>query len=584
MSSKPNTYDVVIAGGGPAGSTLAAVLARDGFSVAVFESERFPREHIGESFSHRVISAIQESGALRRVLDSECYVVKYGGYYAWSEVPSVALFEHSAWERDGILRWAIHCNRSEFDAILLEHAASRGAAVTDGCGVERVEDSGAHKRVHLSDGTSVTARFFVDASGRVTGLANRRRKSFLSRYKNIAIWTHVLGGKPAQSIDAPWNVFHRLDVSSIANFAFPDGWFWYIPVPKIVDGQRVLTHSVGLVTDPRVLKQPGKDYTDVSVLLAAARAQPILSDLIRDCAPVQSEVSTATNYSMISSELCSFDDAWLAVGDAAYFVDPLFSSGAAFATNQALCAGLLLRSYFDAGLSETLKRDLFRDYDVSWRRIALSFALVLDQWYYAIAKSHSDSIYWSTRADDSIPDVRTASFNALVDTAVSPDLLQVMTDGRGGLELLGAEGPLPSVLAQRDSSDDVWYQLAPEIGIRPSLSLGAGRSKDDAARQRLGEHAEDALRSYWADPVLNGGDVPPIYAAPLEAEVISAGNDSQSAVTFIEARDHGHALVDALRAGVSKDDLEQRFDERQRGLLRRLLSAGLAIASEGRGR
>src|SRR4029079_5571779 len=94
-------FDVIIMGGGPAGATLAALLAKQTkLSIAVLEKENFPREHIGESFSHRLIPILADSGALPKVLASDCWVRKFGGFYAWDPAaPMATFFEHAAASR-----------------------------------------------------------------------------------------------------------------------------------------------------------------------------------------------------------------------------------------------------------------------------------------------------------------------------------------------------------------------------------------------------------------------------------------------------------------------------------------------------
>ena len=269
------TYDVVIMGGGPGGATLAARLVRETeLSVAVFEAESFPREHIGESFVHTVIPSLQASGPLAKVLASACWIKKYGGYYAGDhERPWATFFEHELHESDGFLRWAIHVDRPEFDKILLDHARECGASVFEQTPVTAVSREGAVTRVTLGDKGKVRCRVFVNSSGRTSNTTISGDKAFLSDYRNIAVWGHVVGGKQAQQVKGDWNIFRERDLSPIGSFAFDDGWAWYIPVPKIVDGERVRTYSVGIVTDPSVLEQPSKNFRDPAAARARRRCQ-----------------------------------------------------------------------------------------------------------------------------------------------------------------------------------------------------------------------------------------------------------------------------------------------------------------------
>ncbi|KUH37392.1 tryptophan halogenase [Streptomyces kanasensis] len=481
----------------------------------MFDKEVFPREHIGESFAHPVVPALQESGALAKVLASPCWVKKFGGVYAWDPgKPAVALFDQAPFEKDGVRRWTMHVDRAEFDHILLDHAADVGVEVFQGVAVTAYEPDRNGGLVRLGDGGAVRAGYFVDASGRQSSVsAARNKRGWLSNFKNIAIWQHFTKGGQTQNLAEDWNIFTEDNLSPIGCFAFRDGWCWYIPVPKVIDGRRVLTHSVGIVTNPAVLKEPGRDYTDQKTFLEAVRQVPYLKDLIQEAVPVADTMLTATNYSRVSDEFADYDERHLLVGDAAFFVDPLFSSGVAVALTQAAAAALLIRKTVDGSLDETDQRHLWQDYNAKWHGTAETFALMIDQWYHAIAKNNPGSVYWNTRGTGADLGIREQTFDALLNTAFQPALLEVMTHGSRKVEDLDAAGPYLTATALAEPAeltDDALVSLAPTAGIRDSVTfvVPGFKATNPPANVQLPPAIIDGMTEYWRNPITNAGASP----------------------------------------------------------------------------
>lgn len=573
MNARP--YDVIVIGAGPGGSTLAAMLAgQHQLRVALVERDVFPRQHIGESLTHRAVTLLEESGALPKVMASRCWVRKYGGYYAWNDGdPAVSFFEHANWERDGILRWAIHVNRAEFDSILLDHARDLGVEVFEGRAAVRCEREGGYSRVVLADGQRLEANFVADVTGRQTSVVTPQKQRHLSSFKNVALWTHILDGKSAQSIDADWNLFRSGDLSAIGSFAFEDGWFWYIPVPMLVDGERVETHSLGMVTDPLVLKE--RSYRTSASLLDQAKQVPLLRELVQQARPVREHTLSATNYSMISPQFCNYDEGWMLIGDAAGFVDPLFSSGVTLSMAQANAAAKLLQVTLCSRIEESYKRALWAEYETEWREFMHSFAASIDQWYHAIAINNPDSVYWQRRIETRTTESRMQTFRALVDSSVPPDVLQVLTKGSQDVGRLMGQGPLGEALqvaTQNAPSPQQQYRLAPGVAVVDSVSLGFGIFRN---RTHAGVDPE-LTRRYWEDPVSVGQELPPLYGDPIPAwRAVSTEHDA--GVLFPEGE-----LADRLRerlvAGGSVSWAEIHDSPRALGVaLARMMVDGLLI-------
>lgn len=611
-------YDVIIMGGGPAGSTLGAILARRTFlKVGLFEQEFFPREHIGESLNAVLIPVLSYSGVLEKVLRSDCYSApKPGGFYAWDpehEDPYCLIFNSGMYDRSGILNFSIHVNRSEYDKVLLDHARDLGVDVHEGAVVVGVQRLGDKTQVRLEDGSEAACRIFVEASGRTTSIMGVK-KQFLSDYKNIAIWNHFVNAKPAHELPGDWNIFRNKksripgvkgeDWLVIGNFACDDGWFWYIPVPKMVMGKRVLTHSVGLVTDPKILAtSPEKRYTDMSVLLAKIRQVPLLKDLMAEAEAISDKTLTATNYSMISEQICNYDEKWILLGDAAFFVDPLFSTGVGFSITGAASVSFLIDATLNSSMPEQHKRDLWYDYQQRMRTTALTMSICVDQWYHGIARKNPDSMYWRSRRGD-IPEVdlrdktfffagngettSLAEYDYTGDRSRWIETLKDLSPGslhflkrfwqshspqeremrlKNPVDGLQASNPLRKQLKLKDGngsefSPETIISIHPKVDLRSSVLLGHLQARSLVTPE------------YWSDPLKHEAmlDAVPAYF-PCQRFYFKDRPDDVE-VPFLE-REYGVELYNLLQGAHTYAELKQLVTPDQRSLMGRLHSAGM---------
>jgi flavin-dependent dehydrogenase len=585
-------YDVIIMGGGPAGSTLGAILVqRVGLRVAIFEKERFPREHIGESFAHTMLPTLEQSGALEKVLASDCWVKKFGGgVFNWGDTPMAAYFDHPNFAKDGVHRYSIHVNRSEFDHILLKHANEVGVDVFEETPVSEFFSGTDGCSVTLKNGTTVRAKYFVDASGRRNSIAYKQKRQWLSGYRNIAIWQHFLDCKPVQGLPGDWNIFRENDLSAIGCFAFRDGWCWYIPVPKIINGERRMTHSVGIVTIPEILSQDGFDFTDQQTFIKTVKEVPYLKDLIEDAEPVSGKMLTATNYSMINGKFADYDQRWMLVGDAAYFVDPLFSSGAGFATNMALNAATVLENTLGGALNEQELRDLWADYDDGWHGMAENFALAIDQWYHALGTTNPDSVYWRHRGTSPDLGIQQRTFDVLINTAVTAHVLQSLVDnpveGMAAAPVQG-EGALTRAIERAEPErlpSDAVLTLDPGVAIRQGLGLDVPGFKGFLPAPPFDEDIDPevkaAVATYWSDPIANKDAVTAAVTEPAPAYRFTFEDGRSDAAVRALAREGVTELLDALRSGATAEQLQERLTLTQNHLLKRLMKSGMVTTAE----
>ncbi|MBL9172259.1 MAG: tryptophan 7-halogenase [Verrucomicrobiales bacterium] len=308
-------YDAVIIGGGPGGSCVATRMAKAGRRVLVIEKERFPRFHVGESllpYNH----AIFEELGLLPVLEREGFPIKRGAQFHLGNGSKGTgfVFRQGCFTRHAE---AFQVERARFDDVLLRHAATSGAEVREGVAVERVavDDSGVTVTTRDSgDGTTgeVRGRFLIDASGRgnVTGNQEGLRIPNPSLRK-IAIFGHFMNVGLDSGEKAGDTVIVRLD----------NKWFWLIPLDLGGDGHPSKV-SVGLVLDRDELASGAESAETVFTRLAAAN--PPVAARLRSARRV-SPMHVTGDFSYRNRSF--FGPRVVRVGDAAGFIDPIFSSG-----------------------------------------------------------------------------------------------------------------------------------------------------------------------------------------------------------------------------------------------------------------
>jgi len=301
--------DVVVIGGGPAGSTAAALLARRGYRVVALEKAHHPRFHIGESLLPMNLPLFERLGVLDKVRALGVY--KRGADF---EADNERGYNTFAFDRalGNSPPHAYQVWRQDFDRMLFEHAGACGASAREGheaLGLEQRGPRDTRLEVRTDDGRSyrIQARYLIDASGRDTFLAGKkklRRKNPL--HQSAAIFGHFRGADARAGGDA----------GNISMYRFEHGWMWMIPLPEGV-------MSVGAVCWPDYLKQ--RKGRTVEFLLETLQRNPALWQRMQRAELIGGEVRVTGNYSYDSS--CMGGPGWVLVGDAFAFLDPVFSSG-----------------------------------------------------------------------------------------------------------------------------------------------------------------------------------------------------------------------------------------------------------------
>jgi flavin-dependent dehydrogenase len=317
------SYECLVIGAGPAGSTAAALVAEQGFSTLLVERDKLPRFHVGESLMPECYWVLERLGIVHE-LDRIGFTRQNGIQFLSGDESESTTFVYSEFDdRPSALSW--HVNRAEFDQLLYDTAYNRGATCVEETRVVEIElrKKGHHKVVlQTADGKEqeISAKVVVDASGRSSLIASQIGVTVSDRnFRNAAIWGYFRNGARAGGSNP--------EVSCVIQTADGQGWFWYIP---LFDG----TVSVGLVAENQNLLRRG------------GGPQQTLETEIKNCPAVKRRLMDATQVGKINvakdfSYRCNqkSGEGWVLVGDAAGFIDPIFFSGVFLALKSGQLAG-----------------------------------------------------------------------------------------------------------------------------------------------------------------------------------------------------------------------------------------------------
>jgi flavin-dependent dehydrogenase len=332
MEQNTSTYDVIVMGGGPAGSTVATILSREGRKVVLFEKEVFPRHHIGESLMTDTYFTFQRMGILEKLRQSP-FVRKYSVQFANQHgKESRPFYFFEANHHESAVTWQV--TRAVFDSLLIDHAAEQGATVHQGTPVKQVlfdGDRAIGVEVRMQDGSiqRFYANVVVDATGQTAMLSNKFRwRARDPKLKKAVLYSYFKGAHREPDLNGGATLVLRTEAGS-------GGWFWYIPLENEIT-------SVGIVANPEYLvKGRGRDLAK------------IYHEEIEKCEPCRRRVEKGERvdkiYSILDysyrSQHCA-GNGFILIGDAYGFLDPIYSSGVLLALKMAELAADAIHDAF----------------------------------------------------------------------------------------------------------------------------------------------------------------------------------------------------------------------------------------------
>lgn len=375
------SFDVIVIGGGPGGSTAASFVAMQGHRVLLLDRDTFPRHQIGESLLPATVHGICAMLGLTEELAAANFPRKRGGTFRWGSSPEPWTFTFAK-NTDAPGGFAYQVERERFDKMLLDNSRRKGVDVREGHLVnEIVFEHGRATAVRFTDPDGqereARARFIVDAGGNRAQKYNGEvgERIYSKFFQNVALYGYFEHGK---RLPAP-------NQGNILSCAFKDGWFWYIPLSDTLT-------SVGAVVSREAAKQMQDGHEEAYA--SFIQSCPLISEYLANATRVEegpyAGLRLRKDYSYCHTRFWS--PGMVRIGDAACFIDPVFSSGVHLATYSALLAA---RSINTSLANSALEDACFSEFERRYRREYGNFYQFLVAFY--DMHQDADSYFWTAR-------------------------------------------------------------------------------------------------------------------------------------------------------------------------------------------
>ena len=563
-------FDVIVAGGGPAGATAAGYLSQMGYSVLVLEKAHFPRHQIGESLLPSMMPILDDLG-VAEVMAEQNFPKKTGGTFVWgkSKEPWSVLFSTNPFLPHS---HAYHVDRAKFDDLLLRNSARLGAEVHEGEGVHKpiVEEGrvvGVTTKCDDGSEKSYRAKMVVDASGRASVVGRQlTKRTFDPKMKQVAFWAYYDGVEGPEDEDISGHVIvesHRR------------GWAWYIPVESDELGEV----SVGVISGQEFKEEYARMGPE-AFFESCLEDMPMMKKMLGKKAKRVSDVDTITDWAYSCDRMAG--EGFVLAGDAACFLDPLLSTGVSMAMLAGYSAAVMVNTVFK---KPEMEGEAIAFYDSNYQRMWDMTRDFLHYFYAGNATAYPEDIFWRARGQLKLGDNVGArqAFCFLVNTIPGnphPALrkqihmfTQFMDNMEHPVEGFAADEQLQALA--EDRTDD--YVDASEItpGVIPRINGQIESSLqidgEDQLLKPIRGITYDTDRPIFSNSAswLLGRNIHELPEETLETLAYFNGRDSWGEVVALYAADHAMSEDEAdekLRAWVEPLSAERLVLFRKAGL------------------